>query len=282
MFRKQNEADWVGKHIDWSSPILTSHLHVELPFWIAAPDGAINVTIGDCTIAINYRNSVVAISRNGQIRRDKSEIAQLTTTGFPHTPEQQQELASISPHSTTKLRTFLSLPVLCHEAVFSLLESSNVSESRDAKAYTQSLAYAAIRFVNEFVNSYRSVSFDPYVYALANWDLPVWHISRSDQKLWQIEMVKYLASESLPESEQFAKAKYRVTEKQIQSATENKVPQSLEELLDAWSCFYRGQYAEAIRKIVTSIEVAIADQLANLSDFRSGRAEIDVRNHLRN
>ncbi len=54
----------------------------------------------------------------------------------------------------------------------------------------------------------------------------------------------------------------------------------MEELLDAWTCFYRGQFAEAIRKAVTSIEVTVSDLLFELPAFRQNRNDEEVREHL--
>ena len=53
------DGDWPGKNIDWSSEVGEVKLHVELPFWIAAPDGKVRIKVGSCFLDIIFRNDIV-------------------------------------------------------------------------------------------------------------------------------------------------------------------------------------------------------------------------------
>ena len=204
---------------------------------------------------------------------------QITAEGFPFANEQREDLEKQSI-GQRHFRTFVSLPVRCHQSIFELLKSNSPRKVRDAQMYVQSLAHASIRFINEFIGAYRRASFDPFVSHISHWDLPVWHISDSSKSLWHIPMAKYPVADELPAADPTSRYRYRTTEDRIREAALAPLSTSLEELLDAWTCFYRGQFAEAIRKAVTAIEVTIADLLSSLPAFRQNRSVTEVNAHL--
>ena len=272
-------GNWPGKKIEWESEVTDAKLHVELPFWIAAPEGTVRIRHEDCELDIEYRNSIVGIYRNGIFYRDERTLMHITGEGYPHTKEEAEELSKAPKHGSRHFRTMLSIPVKCHECIFSLLDSSNRWDERDARMYVQSLAHASIRFINSFLSAYRAASYDPFASHVSYWDLPVWHLSKKDKGVWQVPMAKYPVSDTLPAVDATGHV-YRTTVGRIREATIEPIGTSMEELLDAWTCFYRGQFAEAIRKAVTSIEVTVSDLLFELPAFRQNRNDEEVREHL--
>lgn len=274
------EGNWPGKQIDWESKIVTARIHVELPFWIAAPDGRILIKIGDCGLAIDYRNCIIGVYRNGWISGDERHMMQITSEGYPFSNQQKMELDAEGHFGDRHLRTFLTMPVRVHESVIGLFRSGDHNKVKDAQVYIRSLAHASIRFINEFVSAYRAASFDPFVAHVSHWDLPVWHFSDSDNNVWHVPMAVYPTADILPAADPAGRYRYRTTEGQIREAALTPLDTSTEELLDAWTCFYRGQFAEAIRKAVTAIEVAIADLVSGLTAFQQKRGEQDIQTHL--
>lgn len=274
------EGNWPGKTVDWDSKLVEAQLHVELPFWIAAPDGLVTISIGDCSIPIRFRNCVVGLYRNGAFYRSESNLFHLTVEHAPISDEQKNEIDEQEGLAMRHYRTLVSLPVKCHECLFEMLESTSRRKKRDARMYIQSLSHAAIRFVNQFITAYRAASYDPFVTHVSYWDLPVWHLSNADNRIWTVPMAFYPVSDQLPAVSPDGRFVHRTTVGRIRDAALNPLSVSLEELLDAWTCFYRGQYAEAIRKAVTAVEVCISDLLANLPAFRQNRTEDDVEQHL--
>ncbi|TWT71507.1 hypothetical protein Pan14r_38170 [Crateriforma conspicua] len=93
-------------------------------------------------------------------------------------------------------------------------------------------------------------------------------------------MAFYPVSDQLPAVSPDGRFVHRTTEGRIRDAALDPLSVSLEELLDAWTCFYRGQFAEAIRKAVTAVEVCISDLLASLPAFRQNRSDEEVEQHL--
>ena len=93
-------------------------------------------------------------------------------------------------------------------------------------------------------------------------------------------MAKYPVADELPAADPTNRYRFRTTEGRIREAALAPLSTSLEELLDAWTCFYRGQFAEAIRKAVTAIEVTISDLLSSLPAFRQNRSAMEVNAHL--
>ena len=273
------DGDWPGKNIDWSSEVSEAWLHVELPFWIAAPDGKVRIRVGSCALDISFRNDIVGIYRNGLFNRDESELMQITAEGFPFATAQRVDLEK-QPIGQRHFRTLITPPVRCHKSVFGLLQSKNPKEVRDAQIYVQSLAHASIRFINEFIGAYRRASFDPFVSHVSHWDLPIWHLSDSSKSIWHIPMARYPVADELPAADPSGRYRFRTTEGRIREAALAPPSTSLEELLDAWTCFYRGQFAEAIRKAVTAIEVTISDLLLSLPSFRQNRTAEEVNAHL--
>jgi len=273
------DGDWPGKNIDWGSEVSDAKLHVELPFWIAAPDGKVQRKVGACALDINFRNDIVGIYRNGLFYRDESELMQITAEGFPFASAQREDLEK-QPFGQRHFRTLITLPVCCHKSVFRLLQSNNPKEIRDAHIYVQSLAHASIRFINDFIGAYRRASFDPFVSHVSHWDLPLWHISDSINRIWHIPMARYPVADYLPSADPSGRYRFRTTEGRIREAALAPQSTSMEELLDAWTCFYRGQFAEAIRKVVTAIEVTISDLLSSVPSFRKNRTADEVNAHL--
>jgi hypothetical protein len=275
----ENQIDRPGKHIDWNSNIVEAKLHVELPFWIAAPNGKIRICIAGCPLDLQYSNGIIGIYRNGHFHKDQRELMQITAEGFPFTDEQKEDLEK-QPFGQRHFRTLISFTVRCHECVFELLRSNSPGKVRDAQAYVQSLAHASIRFINEFISAYRRASFDPFVSHVSHWDLTVWHISDSEKNLWHVPMARYPVADNLPAADPTGNYRFRTTVGRIREAALEPFSTSLEELLDAWTCFYRGQFAEAIRKAVTAIEVSISDLLSSLPSFRQNRSVTEVYAHL--
>lgn len=274
------EGNWPGKTVDWDSELVEAQLHVELPFWIAAPDGLVTIQSDECSLPIRFRNSIIGLYRDGNLYRSESNLFQLTVEQAPISHAQKKEIDDQEKLGIRHYRTLVSLPVNCHKCLFEMLDSPSRSKRSDARIYIQSLAHAAIRFVNQFITAYRAASYDPFVSHVSYWDLPVWHLSNSENQLWSVPMASYPVSDELPAVTPDGRYSHRTTVGRIRDAAMNPLSVSLEELLDAWTCFYRGQFAEAIRKAVTAVEVSISDLLGELPAFRQNRTDEEVEQHL--
>jgi len=131
--------------------------------------------------------------------------------------------------------------------------------SLDASMYFQALAYAHITFVNKVIDSYRSVSSDPFVLRVAEWDVPLWFASLGGQ-LTVISLLPYAVNDGYP-----TVVRKEAGQQPIQFASREEVQTALNapdtpgrnELLDAWSLYYRGRYEDAIRSLITAIEVVL-------------------------
>ncbi len=274
-----DEADWAGKHIDWGSEIVEVKLYAELPFWIASPPGKVVVKIDECQLTLQFQNDVVGLYRNGTYAKSEFSLLQLTTEGAPFSEEQSREIDSEASVSKRHYRTLVSIPVLCHSSVFDKLQSPNKRIKLDAKIYVQSLAYRTLEFVNKFIYAYRSASLDPFVSQVSYWDVPLWHLKDWANNLWQIPMAAYQVSDELPLL--WGEFRCRTSVAEIQNCVNRVMTPSLDELLDAWTCYYRGQFAEAVRKVVTSIEMTFAELIAELPELKGKNSKAETADQIR-
>ncbi|TWT71512.1 hypothetical protein [Crateriforma conspicua] len=121
------EGNWPGKTVDWDSELVEAQLHVELPFWIAAPDGLVTVQLGECSVPVRYRNSIIGLYRAGKFHRSESNLFQLTVESAPIAEEQKKEIEEQEGLAIRHYRTLVSLPVNCHECLFEMLWNAPIS-----------------------------------------------------------------------------------------------------------------------------------------------------------
>ena len=260
--------DHFGRTIDWSASKEHCVLHVELPYWLATPDGTVTVELFGWKQKIDIRNTAFAVYSGNRVRRDESNILQLTQSdGHPFSSEQIEQVNGQERFCLRKYRTLLSLPCEIHKGIAVAQNSSDGPVRRDSTIYLRTLSFSLLPYINRLISAYRRVSLDPFSSQLSFWDIPVWHISNESNQLFTYDMSNYFIFESLPESAIHpahgvpAQAYLRTTIGKVRHSLLVEPVVSLEELLDAWTDYHRGRLGDAIRKAVTSIEIAVSQLL---------------------
>jgi hypothetical protein len=132
--------------------------------------------------------------------------------------------------------------------------------------HLQSLACAHVPFVARLVNAYQVASGDPFAFEVGESDLPFWFAQTAGQWIG-ILLVPYTTFDQYPYLRDFSGTRSIfgvATEDSLRAAlAEEPFPDQIE-MLDAWSLFYRGKYAEAIRMLATSVEIALEQVFRNL------------------
>ena len=252
-----------GDQINWDSKRVPVELTIELPFWLLVPNGAVNLAIGDCTVRARVVNDGIqfALGHHQTVSQQRTVfLGSLEDAAKASTP-----LGLLTGGGQSRLtRTLVTFEALAHSDSLEALKSKDVKHQQGCK-YFQSLAIAHLDFLNLLINSYRRLTFDPFATEVSAWDVPVWTLSAEEIK-FNIILFPYLATESRPAVTNLAKPSevrpYTAASlEDIQKISSIDATPGEVELLDGWSLYYRGRYADSIRSFVTAIEVVLEARL---------------------
>jgi len=234
-------------------------LTVELPFWLLVPNGAVNLTIGGCTVRARVVNNGIqfALGHHQSISHQKTVfLGSLDDAAKASTP-----LVLLTGGGQSRLtKTLVTFEAFAHSDALEALKSKDRKYQQGCK-YFQSLAIAHLDFLNLLINSYRRLSSDPFATEVSAWDVPIWSLSAEEIK-FNIILFPYLATESRPAATILAKPSevqpYNAASlEDIQTISSIDATPGEVELLDGWSLYYRGRHADSIRSFVTAIEVVL-------------------------
>ncbi len=129
-------------------------------------------------------------------------------------------------------------------------------------------------FVARLVNAYQVVSADPFAFEVGESELPFWFAETAGQWIG-IPLVPYATFDEYPYLRDFSGSRsifgFAKEESLRAALTEEPFPGQIE-LLDAWSLYYRGKFAEAIRLLATAVEIALEHVF---SRFLAGKGQSD-------
>jgi len=151
----------------------------------------------------------------------------------------------------------------------------------DASQYFKSLTYAHFPFLNKAITAYRRSAMDPFAMEVSEWDVPVWFLNIGDA-VKRISLIPYADNNRFPRMV----SKNTVVSEPIRLSTGAEVQSALDlgempgdaDLLDAWALYYRGRFGDAIRSLVTAIEVVLEDSLRKALVAKGlGEQEVESR-----
>jgi hypothetical protein len=188
-------AVWPGVTLDWNSPLTGIQLHVELPFWLFMPNADLDVSIDDCTLRVTITQNAVEIQRGKFFQSSHANVLHVEA---PPPSEKAQEIVKATKEGVT-FRVTRTLLTLQTRALADSLKALQDGGRRrlDASLYFQALAYARIPYVNKVIDSYRTVSSDPFALTVAEWDVPLWFASVGDH-LTVISLLPYATHNQYP------------------------------------------------------------------------------------
>ena len=274
-------AVWPGMTLNWGSPFREVLLYAELPFWLLVVDCSLRVTVMDCTLELSITRRAIEIQRGNAYQDSHSNTAIIEKAEERPSDRATAILRGMNQGRFTlrTTRTLLSIKTrVLGDALAAIQESGR--RRVDAQIYFRSFVHAHLPFVNKTINAYRRAGADPFTVEVTEWDIPVWYID-ADEQFIPISLIPYKESDSLlvtdasvGETSAIAFVEPNDIEEALNSP---EVPGEID-LLDAWSLYYRGRQSDAIRSLVTSLEVLLEARLREyLNKVGLSEAEVESR-----
>jgi hypothetical protein len=256
-------AVWPGMTLDWDSPFIDIQLHAELPFWLLMPEAELTVAFQDCALKALVTGRAVEIQRGVAFDASRANVIHFEKA-MAQPSERAQALIRGAKNRVVlrETRTLLTLQTRALEDCAKALEEGG-RRAVDSTAYFQSLAYAHFPYINKIIDAYRKVALDPFAMEVTEWDIPVWFASIGD-RLRRISLVPYAEAfpQIMSDDDNAPHPLHLGTAEEVQAALDaGEVPGDVD-LLDAWALYYRGRFGDAIRSLVTAIEVVLEAKLS--------------------
>ena len=227
-------------------------------------DCSLRVTVMDCTLELSITGRAIEIQRGNAYQDSHSNTAIIEKADKNPTERAAAILRGMNQSRFTlrATRTLISIKTnVLGDALAAIQESGR--RRVDAQMYFKSFVHAHLPFVNKTINAYRRAGVDPFTVEVTEWDIPVWYID-ADEKFIPISLVPYKELDHLPvktnpagETDAITFVEANDIEKLLNLP---EIPGEID-LLDAWSLYYRGRQGDAIRSLVTSLEVLLEAKL---------------------
>lgn len=275
------EAVWPGMTLNWGSPSREILLHAELPFWLLVADCSLRVTVRDCTLELSITGRAIEIQRGRAYKDSHSNTAIIEKVEEKPSDRAAAILAGMKQSGFTlrTTRTLISIKTnVLEDAIAAIQEGGR--RRVDAQMYFRSFVHAHLPFVNKTINAYRRAGADPFSAEVTEWDIPVWYIDVDDNFI-PISLIPYKESDTSPVAITSTGATNPITfveANEIEEALNLPEVPGQVDLLDAWSLYYRGRQSDAIRSLITSLEVLLEAKLREyLSKAGLSEAETESR-----
>jgi hypothetical protein len=263
----------VGQRLDWDAPWTPVRLYVELPFWLMVPDCQVNVTVGGHRFPVEVKGQYFEVHVQQWMRARRSCVH--IGPPIPATSPLQAKLdrlnAGVLPR---KCRTVLRIQTRCNADVLNAYTEGGPRRN-EARQYLIALCSGHIPVVNALVDAYRTASYDSFAYELSPWDIPVWFVDH-DGNSHAISLLLYSEHDVKP-NERTRDGNVRVVQfgepEQVTKFLVFEPTPGEPDLLDAMNLMQRGDYAAAVRRIVTAIEAVLEYELRReLAQYISNQA----------
>lgn len=253
---------FIGEDLDWAAPWIDVTLRVELPYWLMVNTAQMSVVVEGHNFTVGIENETFELHLGGVSDAKKYVAYQGPLRQVEQLPEQIQDILRKTPmlgHLWRKCKTVLKIASRCNEDVWRKVEQDVAVRVPSVHLYLQELCRAHVSVVNKLVRGYRLSTYDHFVFEVAPWDVPIWHIQREGvmissllvpYKGWDHRIMCEGPSE-IPVEIQFVDAP------RLQHAIEYLPSNGESELLDAINFMERGNYSDAVRRITTAIEVIV-------------------------
>lgn len=257
--REEWEPIWPGSKLDWSSPRVPIQLYVELPFWLMMPEGMFVVKYEEATVKVAIVHGCEEIQRTTIHLKNRSSTVFIARPGEAIPVYVQQAIDQSNGGCSVHIhRTTLIIEATALESALKCRTGSEPEQAHSI-AYLSALAAAYLPIVNTLITAYRRAANDPFVQEVSESTAPIWFLRFNDHFL-RISLSPY------------ADLEYRAdwptkngTQEPADLATVAELVDflALQEtpgetiLHDSWSYFYAGRFSDAIRGLVTALEVLL-------------------------
>ena len=243
---------WPGMTLKWDSPFTE--------IWLLMPDTELTVSYQDCALKALIIGDGIEIQHNRVFRASHINAVYL---GRRENPPSERIKAILQANTnglvSRRTRTIVTWSTRALEDCLAAIEEGG-RRAIDATQYFKSLIYAHFPYINKVINAYRKSAVDPFAMELSEWDVPIWFLSIGDKQK-RISLIPYADSDEFPNvgslKNTTSEPIHLAIEAEVQSALNlGEVPGD-DDLLDAWALYYRGRFGDAIRSLVTAIEVVL-------------------------
>lgn len=246
----------IGDQINWNSPTETIQLGVELPFWLLVQNGIVPVTVDGCTLNARIINNGVEVTSGTQTTRSHEKTIYIGDAEEGKSFRIPIPL-SLEGGSAQFIRTFVEFETQVVSDALQAFTSDEMVRRLDGHSYMTAFALGHLPFLNHLINSYRRCTVDPYTSEVSQWDVPTWFV-RTPAGPHPITIFPYPAQDTYSFFGGDSEGPYFATTLEDVGAMgqRDQLPGEIE-MLDGWSLYYRGRYADSIRSFVTAIEVLL-------------------------
>jgi hypothetical protein len=257
-----------GDGLRWDSPLEDAWLAVELPFWLMVNSSPLEVTFEGWTAQVQIRGDHVELHAD-EYRDSKTSCVYLG-------PDPSKVDPSVIPDDAAvvvrKCKTVLRLPTRClTDAIAAIGE--DYWRARQAMAYFAALCAGHIPVVNEVIVRYRLATYDFFPFEVSPWDVPVWFVQTARGHV-MVPLVPYRSWDHKPLVN--GELMSLITPDDLAAGRTCPEPGEVE-LVDGLMLMERGDYAGAVRRVVTAMEVIVEIRLRVELERLHPSAEVERR-----
>lgn len=250
-------------------------LFIELPFWLFIEDTSLDTTVNGCTFHVDIRDDYVEYFF-GEIQDSRRTLIYLGPRELPD-DEARSNIERLGKSALSRhCKSVLRIHTRCNADVLRSYWEDDAYRN-EAELYLRAFCEAHVLVVKSIVQSYRFATQDEFAHELSDWDLPVWIITTT-RGFIRIVLTGYKELDDNPVQPILPRsiAVSTVASPNELLARMSAVPGPGEnEVLDALNSFARGDYTEAIRRVLTAIEVVTEVRLREQLLLKWPRSEVE-------
>jgi hypothetical protein len=263
-----------GQGLDWASLLIETSLYVELPFWLMVRPGPVDVSWAGVkfTVEICPPWIEVFVGSVTDSRSTRFYSGARPAEGYEPPEPLREELRKLGDSWIERhCKTVLRMAARAHADVFRDRSEGYPSQRREQEAYFASLCEAHLPVVNELIQRYRLLTYDPFAYEVSAWDVPIWVLNQGGAgygavivpyKEWDAKPVTVEAGDAVGDPNKVQQFEWASLDDLTAAASSDATPGEFD-LLDARSLMERGDYSGAVRRTTTAIETIVSWVLSN-------------------
>jgi hypothetical protein len=249
---------WVGQDLEWDSPWQNVELWVELPFWLMITDCTLFAEVKGHKFEIIIAQRYYEVHWNALTASRQSAFYMGTFPPRFHYQDQKRINEEHTPTSWRKCRTMLRIKTRCPSGIVSA-HYRDRRMARVCQRYFLSLVSAHFEVANKVISRYRLATYDMFAYEISYWDAPLWYLHHG-HSLIPVSVMPYQTLDDRPihrHRDGTREETNYIDPNRMQALMDFSPSPGETELLDGMNLVHRGDYAGALRRLVTSIEVIL-------------------------
>lgn len=247
----------------WSGEKVRARVLVELPFWLMTPDSTYDIQHEKTTLQVQTLCRHLEVASHALFLDSRDN---LVTLGIKEEIEGSNAWENAEYPLQRFQKTVVQFSVDVLQQAFADYQSDVAYSANRSRHYFTAYARSLLPFLNRLVTAYRSATRDPFAYDLSDWDVPFWWF-KYEGALGRGCLMPYFFNDYYPAITTFGTEErtdyVAATPEHVASCIKDEMSPGSKQILDAISLMYRGRYSDAIRTVVTAIEVVLEASLLN-------------------